>query len=135
MQPMTGELPVTLIPPTRDELVARLAVLRSKRMGLAHTIRNIDADISSITNRIHGKPVRSDPRSAGVSDHAIVRYVERVIGFSREELCEKVCPAQIYRGLRETAGQVTVPVGDTHRAVIIDGVVVTVLTPFGDDDF
>lgn len=69
--------------------------------------------------------------SVVVSEHALCRYVERVIGIAPDELRGKVVPADVEAVIRQM-GDGTYPVGDTHRVKVRGGVVVTVLTNEGD---
>jgi len=69
-----------------------------------------------------------------VSEHAMLRYVERVIGFTREELAERVLPKSARSAIGRVSAETTIPVNDTHRVVIKGGVVVTTLRLEGDEE-
>lgn len=61
-----------------------------------------------------------------VSEHAILRYLERVMKIDLEEIKLKILPDKLAEPIR-TMGSGTYP-ADTHRVKIKDNVVITILT-------
>ncbi len=61
-----------------------------------------------------------------VSEHAILRYLERVQGINIEEIKKKILPVEVETKIR-TIGNGSFP-AETHRIKVQNGVVVTILT-------
>lgn len=71
--------------------------------------------------------VRRSPYGHGgiaVTEHAIVRYVERVLGINADELCAKIIPEANQAAIC-ALGDGEYPIGDTHKVRIIDRCVIT----------
>lgn len=91
-------------------------------------------ELDKLNRRIAQKFGRAD--AVVVSEHAILRYLERVLGYDPDELADMVLPAR-YRQTIAAAGVVNgeVPISPreggpvTHRVVIRDGVVATISPP------
>lgn len=62
-----------------------------------------------------------------VSEHAFVRFFERVLGHDLEEIKEQILPPDVM-ALVQGLGDGSYPVGTTHRVKIKNNTVVTVLT-------
>lgn len=63
-----------------------------------------------------------------VSDHAVVRYLERIEGVDIEAIKKKILPEHMVK-MTKALGNGYYPVGDTHKIRVKDGIVVTVLDP------
>jgi hypothetical protein len=63
-----------------------------------------------------------------VTDHAVVRYLERVAGMDIAAIRRAILPADVEAQVR-VLGDGRYPVGETHAAIVRDGVVVTVYDP------
>lgn len=61
-----------------------------------------------------------------VTEHAMVRYIERVLGIKPEDIAERVAPMRMRASLAELKNA-TVPIDGTHRIVIRDGAIASVL--------
>ena len=70
---------------------------------------------------------RSRDMKVSVSDHAIVRYLERVKGMDIKAIRKEILPKHMSKAVSQL-GNGFYPVGDTHRVRVKGGVVVTVLT-------
>lgn len=68
------------------------------------------------------------PKRINITDHAICRYVERVMGFNRHGLEMKVFPPLYANRVMYSHGDQEVQVGNTHSVIISDSRVITVLT-------
>lgn len=68
------------------------------------------------------------PKAPGVTDHAIVRYLERAAGLDIDEVRRRILPPAL-EALARKGGRGTFPIPGEEgmRAVIDNGVVVTVL--------
>jgi len=62
-----------------------------------------------------------------VSDHAIVRYLERVKGLDIDAIRKELLPDDVRQAT--LMGNGYYPVNGTHKVRVKDGVVITVLTP------
>lgn len=72
---------------------------------------------------------RKPPR---ISDHAIVRYVERVIGVERSEIEAWLLTPEVV-ALARKLGDGCYTVEGSHKVVVEDGTVTTVLPLRGED--
>jgi hypothetical protein len=61
-----------------------------------------------------------------VSDHALVRFLERDLGFSFEHVREKILSSIDLKHIETLGKTVTYPIGNGLQAVIIDGTIVTI---------
>ena len=62
-----------------------------------------------------------------VTEHAQLRYCERVLGINLEEIKEKILPPSIREQVK-TVGDGIFPIQNSHRVRVRNGVVITVLT-------
>jgi len=70
---------------------------------------------------------RKNPEAIFVSDHALVRYMERVLGADIEELKAKILPGETLKLMKELSfNDGRYPCGDFYL-VLKDGVVVTII--------
>lgn len=76
---------------------------------------------------------RNRRRPPGISDHAIVRYVERVIGVARKDIERKVLPPETL-ALARKLGDGCYVVEGSHKVVVEDGTVTTVLPLHGSEE-
>lgn len=62
-----------------------------------------------------------------VSEHAIIRYIERVLGISIDEISQKILGNEIEKQI-ETLGNGTYPINDNEFKIVVkDNVVVTII--------
>lgn len=61
-----------------------------------------------------------------ISDHAIVRYCERVLGLDVKQLKEDMISPRVEASIK-ALGDGRYPVGSNHQALVVGGVVVTVV--------
>lgn len=101
-----------------------LKALNAEKNDVTSRISQVQSSIKSLEADIE----RFKKRSKGivVSEHAMLRYLERVNGIDLKALAEAVLP-ETGRKVAESLGNGTYPV-ETHRVKVRDGVVVTVLT-------
>lgn len=107
---------------------------------LAEQIRNIELWIAESRRHRNGLFKEREALKAGidiadrptriiVSEHAVCRYVERVMGFNRHGLETKVFPPAYLHHIMNSHGSQEVHVGNTHSVIIDNGIAITVLTP------
>ena len=124
----------------RDRLRRRLNELKyhSREYG------QVKAELETVLERLKRAGIRNGEGAGAaivVSEHAIVRYLERVMGYTQEDLALMVLPKTVRNAIAQ-AGMIKpgfafeMPVGAetkggevTHRVVIKDGVVTTVFAP------
>lgn len=82
-------------------------------------------EIKSLQNKID--QIRSSSNEIIFSEHAILRYIERVMHIDIEELKEKILPKSEREAILKTSKTLNYKKGD-FTLKIQDGVVVTVLT-------
>lgn len=67
-----------------------------------------------------------------ITEHALLRYVERVVGISPVDLAEKAYPVAAWKQAKQLDGLIPI-VGDdgdtTHKLLVRKGVAITVFTP------
>ena len=111
-----------------DELLQQI---RSIETWISESRRHLSGLVKERAALKAGIDISQDnrPRRISVTDHAICRYVERVMGFSRRgiELC--VFPQHYESHVMNSHGSQEVQIGNTHSVVITDYKVMTVLTP------
>lgn len=108
---------------------------------LFHQIRSIETWISESRRQLKGLvqeraalkagiEVENDdrPKWIGVTEHAVCRYVERVMGFNRHSLETKVFPPAYASHVMNSHGSQEIQIGNTHSVIIADRRVITVLT-------
>ncbi|WP_300408629.1 hypothetical protein [Lagierella sp.] len=105
---------------------AELQALKLQERNIRHDISVKRLNINSLNQRIE-KIYRLN-ENAAVSDHAIVRYFERVLGVDLEEVSEKILPPEMEESV-ETLGSGHFPINEGEFKIVVkNGVVVTVLT-------
>ena len=104
--------------------------LKEKTREINKVVQNIDLDtaylkdIQSERQEIKRK-LMAMTKEVKVSEHAMLRYLERVEGLDMEALKEKVIPKDL-REKFKVLGNAKIPVGNSHRAVMKDNVIVSV---------
>lgn len=106
----------------RLHLDNEISSLGQQRNDLNRRLRKISDEIEKLKSNRSSKVV--------LSEHAILRFLERVKGFNLKELNSQILPDSSNSAI-ETLGSGRFPVGNppTHFLVIRDRVVVTVETP------
>lgn len=98
---------------TEDKLVLEEKIKREK-----DTINKLEKDIKNIRDNVNGRLV--------VSEHALLRYFERVLNYDLEEIKKKIVPDTVETAIK-TMGSGTFPT-ETHKLKVKNGIVVTILT-------
>lgn len=112
-------------------------------MSKRRDLETINAEIEEVEKEIRKVGMRRErlhaerdqllkdlERPPKITDHAIVRYLERIRGHDMDAvrlyILPSYCPAleQI-----RTLGEGEFPIGDSHRVVVKNGVIVSVLSP------
>ncbi len=81
--------------------------------------------MKSIENQI--RQIQESNKDVVMSEHAILRYIERVIGFELSEITDTVLSESFVKGVK-AMGDGKYPISDTSgaKAVVKNGVIVTV---------
>lgn len=66
-----------------------------------------------------------------VTEHAIVRFIERVIGMDMEELKNTIAPESVRAQIKQLGGKGRFPVNGSHTLLVKGGAVTTVVTKEG----
>lgn len=74
----------------RDELNSQMSALIKERKKADDKIKEITQQISSIDKRIASIRQNLKSNKVNITDHAILRYLERVHGFDTEEVKNKL---------------------------------------------
>lgn len=107
-----------------DEARASMKALKENKKTLEDKIKLEQSTIDKLTAEIDKLKKKSN--KIVVSEHALLRYFERVMKFDLEEIKKKVLPETLDAPVK-TLGSGTYPT-ETHKVRIKDGVVVTILT-------
>lgn len=104
------------------ELEAQLARVKQAQRALAV----MQSDLSQLQERLESM---SSEGEIVITNHAVLRYIERVEGISPDELKKKILPQddRIIDAIMTLGGSGTFPVGNTHSVVLKNWHVVTVL--------
>ena len=108
----------------KSELSAKLHGLKVQKNTIDREINSTNQNINNLNNKIDKLKERG---SLIVSEHAIIRYIERVLGISIDEISQKILGNEIEKQI-ETLGNGTYPINDNEFKIVIkDNVVVTVI--------
>lgn len=111
----------------RDKLEHELVLLRAEQSGLDQKMRAAVREQSSIDAQIRKMKESTKVKPVIVSEHALLRYLERVKGVDIEQVKKEIIPEHILQRVR-AMGNGEYPVGGTHTLKVQDSTVVTVLT-------
>lgn len=109
--------------------------LRKAKRRLVRELTDHNAENAETHERFHAlvRQAREDrggarPQQAGphITDHAVVRYLERIEGLDIEAVRRRIADETVIEAARSFP-RCCVPVGQSHRCVVQDGAVVTVL--------
>jgi len=98
--------------------------LREERSILVDKIRRGERQEESIKKEIN--ELKSQEKGIIVSEHAILRYFERVLNFNLEEIRTKILPEWLM-GRAKMLGNGTYP-NENYKLKVRDSVVVTIIT-------
>jgi predicted RNase H-like nuclease (RuvC/YqgF family) len=104
---------------------ANLKALTEEKFSIEDKIKRERETVSRLQREIDRLKRRTE--KLVVSEHAILRYVERVMGLDLEEIKKKILPSDLEEKVR-IIGNGIFPCGGTHKIKVSEGVVVTILT-------
>jgi len=108
----------------RDQADRRLQALLAEMSSIGQKVKAERDELRRIDESIKKLKEKSD--ELVVSEHAILRYLERVKGVDIEAVKKEILPDTV-REQNRLLGNGSFPAG-THRCKIRDGVVITILT-------
>lgn len=111
----------------RDRLEHELVLLRTEQSALDQKMRAAVREQSAVDAQIRKLKESTKVRPVIVSEHAILRYLERVRGLDLEQVKKEIAPEHILGRVR-ALGNGEYPVGSSHTLKIQDSTVVTILT-------
>ncbi len=108
----------------RSELSAKLQGLKVQKNTIDREINSTNQNINNLNNKIDKLKERG---SLIVSEHAIIRYIERVLGINIDEISQKILDNETEKQI-EMLGNGTFPVNNNEFKIVVkDNVVVTII--------
>ncbi len=111
----------------REEVLKEIDVLSAEEKLVSRKVAKAKTQLGVLNRRIATASTR--PERTAVSDHALVRYLERIKGMDVGAAREEVCPQNVREQI-ETLGNGEFPVehadGSKHYLYVRGGVVTTV---------
>lgn len=108
----------------KNELTGKLQGLKVQKVNLDKEINSTADNINNLLRKIERL---KQSGNLIISEHAIIRYIERVLGINIEEVTNKIVPEEIKKQI-EVLGNGTYSVNEGEFKIVIkDNVVVTVL--------
>ncbi len=107
-----------------EESRASLKALREEKKEIEEKISREQNTITRLQAEI--ERLKRGSAKVVISEHAILRYIERVMKVNLEEIKKKILPEEVEEKIR-VVGNGKFP-ADTHRVKIQNGVVITILT-------
>lgn len=112
----------------KNNLVGEVEALYAHQQEIKHTIATKKTSIQILSTKIDKLMLQN--KKLTVSEHAIIRYVERVLGINIEDIENKILNQTTYH-LVEELGNGRYPCNNGQFMIVVkDGCVVTVI---GDD--
>lgn len=94
--------------------------LKEQKESIALSVKAINIEIKKL------KALRDrKKKKLTVSEHAVLRFIERAMGFDIEQIKERIATKDVL-ALSSSVDKVSVPIEEGLQAVVIDKVVVTV---------
>lgn len=124
------------MPADPTDLRKQLGRLMAEKDSLTDKKRNFDQRLTAIASEVEAinKALSTtEPAPPTVSDHALVRYIERKYNLDLELMKAEVMPLD--RNLLNSIkalGDGKYPVGDSHR-IVVKGNTITTVLPLVDD--
>lgn len=114
----------------RSEANRRLSALQQELSALQKKVQAEQRDISAIDREIDRLKTKKEAGELIVSEHAILRFLERVWKIDIEDVKQDIAPPTIQQAVK-ALGNGEYPVGDTHKIRVRDNVVITITTKDG----
>lgn len=110
----------------QTQLTANQAELNKAKQVLSDAQRAVEI-ITQTSNRIKKEmnDIRKKDAAIIVSEHAIIRYMQRVMGINLKELETQICPPDVST-LAKQMRSGKFPVSGSHQVIVENGTVVTV---------
>ncbi len=118
---------------TLKKLQSQLSTLEGKRIALRGQVENIQQELTlnkKQIQRINGEIAKLNfviDKDIEVSEHAIYRYLERVLNIDIEEIKSKIVTGELKALVTVLGGTGTYPV-DNFRVKMVNKTITTVLT-------
>ncbi len=109
----------------RDQAQRELKALQDEANALNKKVRDAQGTISKLDRDINKLTQRN--KNIIVSEHAMLRYIERVMGMDMEKLKKQILPDLTQSQIR-ALGNGSYPVGKSHRVKVRDNTIITILT-------
>lgn len=117
----------------REKILEEIATLKREREEVLAKVNELSGCLRTLKDKLNAAYKRLNKikhSTVQVSDHAVLRYLERIKGLDLEAIKKEIMPGGSQR-LPKALGNGTYPVHNSHRFRVVDGVVVTVLPYHG----
>ena len=104
----------------RHKLQTKLNRLKNEKNDAINEYNKTSRQLDEVTHKIN--EMRS---GIIVSEHAIIRYLQKKYGLDLDELRREIVPHEVAKGISKL-GSVKFTIRDSHRLIVKDNVVVTV---------
>lgn len=113
---------------TREKLSGEITVARKEQDRLQKRVNELRRDLTATEKKIQTLTERN--AKVVISEHALLRYFERVLGFDIESIKQTLLPEQVEQQVKVLGGGVY-PVDNKFKVRIRGNTVLTVLTEEG----
>lgn len=103
----------------------KIIALKDQKAAEERTIAIKQSEVAQLAKALDLRSKK--PTKIVISEHAMVRYMERVIGYTPEDMRKQILPKTV-EAMALSSGDGEYNVNGTHTLKIKDGVVVTLLS-------
>ncbi len=115
----------TILRDKLNSLLTERQSLKDKRSQADRRLTALEKEIDDLNKQL----ALSEPAPLVISDHAMLRYLERKYSLDMEELRSEVLPQDpnVVNAINKL-GSGTFPVGESHKLVVKGNTIITILT-------
>lgn len=106
----------------RERLQGSINELRGQATEINTALAKKKSKLADINEKIK----RISEKDIIITEHAILRYIERVIGIDIEDLKKRILDDETKEAIKKLGGSGTYPAKEGHKVVLKKGSVVTV---------
>ncbi len=107
-----------------EKLEGELGALKKQKISIGQEIQDKNTQVTKVRNELKKLNKKSD--NIIISEHAILRYLERVKKIDLELLCAEILTKEVIENYQKL-GDGKYPINDEYKVVIKDNVVLTVI--------
>lgn len=114
---------------SKSELSEEIKTLKDEQQKIAMHIKSNKQNYNSLTERISEKErsIKMLKQEPHVSDHAVLRYIQRRMGFDLDAIRAEIMAPTVYHAIK--AGAVKVTIDGYSYMVSKEGCITTVIGP------